>query len=60
MEKKEPRKVKKIKEDAITNKSLVSVPHLSENKLKDIAWSLDVHESIYTGQKKNNEQSTKP
>jgi len=28
------------------------VPKLSEGKLKDIAWSLDVHESIYAGEKK--------
>ena len=28
------------------------VPHLSESKLKDIAWSLDVHESIYANQEK--------
>ncbi|MBI1999207.1 MAG: PrgI family protein [Parcubacteria group bacterium] len=31
------------------------VPRLSESKLKDIAWSLDVHESIYAGQKQGPE-----
>lgn len=28
----------------------VFIPRLSESKLKDIAWSLDVEESIYAGQ----------
>lgn len=29
------------------------VPKLSEHRLKDIAWSLDIKESIYAGQKEN-------
>lgn len=29
----------------------LSVPTLSQSKLKDLAWSLDVHESIYASQK---------
>ena len=28
------------------------IPKLSEGKLKDIAWSLDVHESIYASEEK--------
>lgn len=28
--------------------SFVSLPRLSESKLKDLTWSLDVHESIYS------------
>jgi len=31
----------------------IFVPRLSESKLKDIAWELDVQESIYAGQKKS-------
>ncbi|HEY4517929.1 MAG TPA: PrgI family protein [Candidatus Paceibacterota bacterium] len=29
-------------------KSLLTVPQLSQNKLKDIAWSLDIQESMYS------------
>jgi len=38
---------KKVAEDAG-----VFVPKLSESKLKDIAWSLDVQDSIYAGEDK--------
>tara|TARA_Y100000034_G_scaffold82006_1_gene98291 strand:- start:1207 stop:1629 length:423 start_codon:yes stop_codon:yes gene_type:complete len=43
-------KVKKTtkKEGSKEKKSLLSVPKLSENKLKDLAWSLDIKESIYS------------
>jgi len=36
-----------MKEDASALTRL-SVPKLSESKLKDLAWSLDIHESIYS------------
>lgn len=36
------------------------VPRLSESKLKDIAWSLDVHESIYASQRPANQQPIQP
>ncbi len=31
--------------------SQISVPKLSESKLKDLAWSLDINESIYSNDK---------
>lgn len=49
--KKEEVKMKKRAETPHTE-PLLTVPRLSESKLKDIAWSLDVHESIYAGQEK--------
>jgi hypothetical protein len=37
------------KNKQITQKpSVVDVPHLSQSKLKDIAWELDIQESIYS------------
>ncbi|MBI4118005.1 MAG: PrgI family protein [Parcubacteria group bacterium] len=39
--------------EALPQESGLVVPKLSESKLKDIAWSLDVHDSIYAGQEKN-------
>lgn len=39
---------KKVTED--TEKSMLQVPKLSGSKLKDIAWSLDIKESIYSDQ----------
>ena len=43
---------KKREEGARSMEASAIVPHLSESKLKDIAWSLDVHESIYADQEK--------
>ncbi|HEY4486296.1 MAG TPA: PrgI family protein [Candidatus Paceibacterota bacterium] len=42
------------KQTVVTHSTETSalVPHLSESKLKDISWSLDVHDSIYAGQEK--------
>ncbi len=50
--KKEDKKTERVATPARAD-SLVAVPRLSESKLKDIAWSLDVHESIYAGEKRN-------
>jgi len=36
------------------------VPTLSASKLKDIAWSLDVQESIYASQQPTNQQPIRP
>ena len=30
--------------------SELSVPRLSDSKLRDLAWSLDVHDSLYSDQ----------
>ncbi|MDP3726089.1 MAG: PrgI family protein [bacterium] len=49
--KKEEKKIKSAGEALYTD-PLVAIPRLSESKLKDIAWSLDVHESIYAGEEK--------
>ena len=44
---------KQKKTESETQKSQIQVPKLSGSKLKDIAWSLDIKESIYSdkGQK---------
>lgn len=47
--KKEDKKIKSSERSLYTD-PLITVPRLSESKLKDIAWSLDVHESIYAGE----------
>ncbi len=52
--KKEPKHIQPNpkKETALSDTSGLFVPRLSESKLKDIAWSLDVQNSIYAGQEK--------
>lgn len=45
--KKEERKPEQKKEVESNTASDVFVPRLSESKLKDISWSLDVQDSIY-------------
>lgn len=35
----------------------LSVPRLSDSKLRDLAWSLDVHDSIYNEQTRNTDNS---
>lgn len=52
--KKEDKKIKSA--EALYTDPLVTIPRLSESRLKDIAWSLDVHESIYAGEKKEQEK----
>ncbi len=47
--KKRDKKIEK-KEEKTTEDVDIFVPRLSESKLKDIAWSLDVQESLYAGQ----------
>ena len=55
---------KKEEKKAVASKSAVdpsqdpnlSVPRLSDSKLRDLAWSLDVHDSLYSEQTKNTEQ----
>ncbi len=45
--KKEQKKpTKKLSDDVEKAKSLVSVPRISESKLKDLTWSLDIKESL--------------
>jgi len=44
-EQKQPRPQKKAVKQA---SSEIPVPKLSESKLKDLAWSLDIKESIYS------------
>lgn len=47
------RKKEKEKKEELKKENLLQVPKLSESKLKDIAWSLDIKESIYSeGQQK--------
>lgn len=38
-------------------KPLMSVPKLSESKLKDLSWELDIHESVYTEETKPKEEN---
>lgn len=49
--KKQDKKIRRTKQNEHTE-TFVSLPRLSESKLKDIAWSLDVHESIYSGEER--------
>jgi len=51
--KKKDRKVTPKEEKEKSDESGLFVPRLSDSKLKDIAWSLDVQESIYAGEEKN-------
>jgi hypothetical protein len=47
--KKEEKKIDPKKVDiAQMTKSSVSIPKLSESKLKDLTWSLDINETIYS------------
>ena len=48
--KKDPKPVVK-KEEAAAQDFGVNVPRLSDSKLRDLAWSLDVHDSLYSEQK---------
>lgn len=45
-------KVKKKGKQIAQKPSVVDVPHLSQSKLKDIAWELDIQESIYSNDTK--------
>ena len=49
--KKQDKKIQRTKQHEYTE-TFIPVPRLSESKLKDIAWSLDVHESIYSGEER--------
>ena len=54
--KKEDKKIKSGGKEPYTD-PLVTVPRLSLSRLKDISWSLDVHESIYAGEEKTRKES---
>ena len=47
--KKEPKRKVTEATDAGSKNEPSYIPKLSESKLKDIAWGLDVHESLYSG-----------
>jgi hypothetical protein len=48
--KKEDKKPAKKPEEIVSQvKSMISVPKLSESKLKDLTWSLDIKESLNPG-----------
>jgi hypothetical protein len=44
--KEEKKPISKSSEDSLNMKSLVSVPKLSDSRLKDLTWSLDIKESL--------------
>jgi hypothetical protein len=47
--KKQPKKpVEAASTEDILKNGQITVPKLSESKLKDLTWSLDIHESIYS------------
>ncbi len=48
--KKEEKKAAPIDEKARELQKVMTVPKISESKLKDLTWSLDIHESMYTNQ----------
>lgn len=52
---KKPEEIKKQEEEKDLVSS-VSVPRLSNSKLKDLAWSLDINETIYSREKGRLEQ----
>lgn len=45
---KDLKQIKKENKKEIQQRAQLQVPKLSESKLKDIAWSLDIKESIYS------------
>ncbi|MBI5005405.1 MAG: PrgI family protein [Candidatus Lloydbacteria bacterium] len=47
--KKEPKPIVREAAEAPSKNEPSYIPKLSESKLKDIAWGLDVHESLYAG-----------
>lgn len=57
--KKEPRKVVSEKTDERLDNESSYIPKLSESKLKDIAWGLDVHESLYAGTNREEQKKEK-
>ncbi len=48
--KKEPRKATSSAQETTGAATAVTVPRLSDSKLRDLAWSLDVHDSLYSEQ----------
>ena len=57
--KKEPkRSVPETAEIALANEPSY-IPKFSESKLKDIAWGLDVHESLYAGTNREEQKTAK-
>lgn len=54
--KKETPKVTQQKPVELPSETL-AVPHLSDSKLRDLAWSLDVHDSVYGGDSSGAKQS---
>jgi len=51
--KKQDRKIKNIKEKEDMLTDGLFVPKLSDSKLKDLSWSLDIQESVGVSQQKN-------
>lgn len=45
---KDLKQIKKENKKEVQQRTQLQVPKLSESKLKDIAWSLDIKESIYS------------
>jgi len=48
--KKSAKKIKKKEKAEEQKKAITYVPKLSESKLKDLSWSLDIQESIYSSE----------
>ena len=48
----EKKPTNKIEDQIKDVKSLISVPKMSDSKLKDLTWSLDIRENINTQEKK--------
>ena len=47
--KKEPKRIARETAETTAKNEPSYIPKLSESKLRDIAWGLDVHESLYSG-----------
>lgn len=57
--KKEPKRKAVEAVGALSKNEPSYIPKLSESKLKDIAWGLDVHESLYSGTNREDQKKEK-
>jgi hypothetical protein len=48
----EKKVVTNTKEEKNTTEDTITIPKISESKLKDLTWSLDIKEDIFSGNKK--------
>lgn len=54
------KKKKKKEEEKLPSEHVQEVPSLSENKLKSLAWSLDINERIRLDREREEQQANRP